>query len=232
MPDDEKDPLQLDKYVDHFADEMALILGELEALQKDADDISDEIEEKKKAAKQNRSRHGGANPLTYLYNMYANLSSVRGNRIALMTLLVNVKRLIADLTLKDAKAEKDVSAFAGLAAELYARIAGDRESAPALPPGGTPDELDEILGERGESAFREMTEDPAGESEGSYVCTTEGEILLVDEDYEVVREVSGKELADFRVVRAKGGVVKKALWISGNAELELVEADEGEEAEE
>ena len=232
MSDQEKDAISLGKYVDHFTAEMELIIAELEKLQRDAYDISSEITEKKAAAKKNRARHNsGPSPLTYMYNMYANLNNVRGNRISLMTLLVNIKRLIADLSIKDVKVEQDVSKFAGLAAELYARISQDRDPStePATDKAAVlvADAI-EGLDEAGETAYQDLTEDVV-EMEGQYVCTDEGVILRVDDDYELLEEVSGADMNDFRIALNRDKSVRKATWISGDQELEIVEIGDEEE---
>ena len=105
----------LEKYTEMFSGDILAIDEEIGALDGLFDEITGMIAEMRRTARSDRR----GTPLSFISNMFENATSVRSSRISLLKERVHIRKVIADLALKEeAGAEEGAESFRGIAREL------------------------------------------------------------------------------------------------------------------
>ena len=203
--------------------------------------IREDIKNAKIMSNSNRNRNSSS-PYTFLYNMYANLLSAHTSKAEHIGKIVQIKKLREELWLKLKKVNEDAGAddFGKIAAILLKQIetnvrhADNSEQSLLLESNQDvvevdPTEEDGNLDEMADKAAKDLdyrTEHEVEEDDFTYMYDSEGTILKVSKDMEVLEEITEDhpDYGNFRVVyHRKTGKLISITYLPTNTKLELVE---------
>ena len=225
-----------------FKKEEQLLLQALEEQTETINSIKADIESARITSTSNRNRNS-SNPYTFLFNMYANLTSAQSSKMDIIKTMISVKKLKEELKLKFGKNSNEDEGFQAIAniilnninnslspedrAHIASGLANSKNDKDVIEEDAEEDE-DELkeLADQAADKLNYKTEKDLVEDDFSYVCTTSGIILKINKNWEVLEEIdeSHEDFENFRIVRHKRtGEIISAMYLPTQTKLEMVE---------
>ena len=219
-----QDDIEEQRYSAIFVEIEELFKKELTNMGKLETNIMKRIEDAS-GTEDSKSRRGHASPLTFISNMFENAISIKSARLSAIKDIAGVRKIRADLDMKQDRGEGDEDVFQKVAQKLMGMITEGTYDIPGddvFPPDVDMDALDEAAEAAAAAAGVEdalVADEETGQR--FVVDGTTGEVYLVNSDMQILEN---RESPDrFTIIKSKSGKVRGAMDTTTGEKLELVE---------